>query len=1115
MNGYNRKGFRVLAALIALVMLLGVPGIARTAKADASGYYLVGSMNGWAVNAAYKLAQNASATVTEYMITLDLAAGAEFKIVYSSDGASTTAWYPGGANCTVSEAGNYTVYFRPDYNGGSDWYEGCIYAAKNEIPTYAVTVTTDGNGTAATDPTEAKAGDTVTVTITPNEGYLFDTLTGAPEDWAYDEQTGKGTFTMPAANVTLSVTFKEKPLVTSSVYTKVTGEGSIEAPAQAPEGDTVTVTATPAEGYALHALLVNGLDVTADYMQNGFYSFTMPGYAVTIEAVFDAVGSGEHYVHVFVYGLGTAFADKTTAAAGETVTITAEHDVGYVFSHIEVNGNSQGPGVLTFTMPDADVTVNVVFERRAYAINLHSAVQGTMNAIPRNNEAYSDTTVQIVVNADEDYAIEQLTVKNDTTNETIETTLKEQDGQTSIYTFTMPASPVTVTATYHKKATNGYYLIGLNGWTADRIDGTQKFVDDLSVSGQMLLTVDLSAGQEFKVVKVVDGTIEKWYPATGSNYTVDSAHAGSCVVYFRPEYGGAGGWFQNCIFVKKLENDFYLVNIKDSGNAIRWDDKLFINKEFNANAIINSKGESIYGLYGSEYEHMVLTWLNASDKIKVVKVQNGDITEWLPDEMGTEYPTFRYHDGEYAQDPAFTGMVFVFFEEQIGKVGKNYPRIDWTNHVFDVQKAYKADAAEKASVNPLNAESLTYNLEHGSIALSTGTAFIREGRSDAADIPADTSDIIYELGLNQKVYCSIIAEAGYALDGTPYITYGSSTVNMTKDGNRWYFTMPSADVVIHAPMRKVFRTQSVLLSGQIGVNFFVDLAGLDKENCRMKFTVGSAEPVWDDFDPDHHSTVTPSNFGFTCFINAIQMADNIKAELYCGDEMISYKNYSLQEYVIYFDRADSSQANNEAALRVIRAMMDFGYYAQQYLFAVKPDIADDYAPVERHYANVYDYESIKTMTASHSLSANPENKDLGESDVDRVTLQLAVDSATALLINVYMKSDVVPTMRVGSVSLSVGDTDVAYNRWKLSLKENGTRCYQLRIAGISPHNLDLQFTVRGEANGSFMLKASAFSYIDSMLNASGAAEAAKMLAASMFKFHEAEVAYRQAAGLGN
>ncbi len=1141
--------------LIALLMLFGMFGmVGSTAKADGAGYYLVGNMNGWAVNADYQLTQNTGATETEYWITLDLAANAEFKVVYSADGSATTTWYPGGQNYKVTEAGNYTVYFRPDYNGGSDWHEACLYAQKNVIPTFAVTVTTDGNGTAAADVSEAKAGDTVTVTVTPNEGYELDEVTGA-DDWTYNEATGTGTFTMPASDVTISVTFKELPPATQYRITKrVTGEGTLDVPEKAAEGEAVTVTATPAEGYTLRALKINGLDVTAEYMQSNSdnpYSFTMPGYAVTVEAVFDEVPAGQYYIRVAVFGLGTAFADKTTAEPGETVTITTEDNIGYVFSYIEVNGVGQGAGVKTFTMPAEEVTVNVVFERKAYAIHLISGVQGSMNAIPRNNEAYSDTTVQIVVNADEDYAVESLTVKNDATGETIETTLKTQDGQTSIYEFTMPASTVTVTATYHKRATNGYYLIGTHGWATDQadninmIDGNDKFVDDLSVSGQMMLTVDLTEGQSFKVVKVENGAITEWFPGehdgNSCNYVVDSAHAGSCVIYFRPDRQGNSDWHANynndrCFYVKKLENDFYLVGINTNGTyAIRQDDKLYINKEFNANEIINSKNETIHGLYGSEYEHMTLTWLNTSDHIKVVRVQNGNIVEWLPDEYNLPngytlpqgvttlmYPDYRYSDSEYAQDPAYTGMVFVFFEEQIGKVaGKNYPRVDWTNHVFDVQKAYRADAAEKASVNPLNAESLTYNLEHGSITLSTGTAFIREGRSDAGNIPTDTSNIIYELGLNQKVYVSIIAEAGYALDGTPYITYGSNTVNMTKDGNRYYFTMPSADVVIHAPMRKVFRTQSVILSGQIGVNFFVDLAGLDTSKCRMKFTIGNGEPTWDDFDPDHHSTITPSNFGFTCYLNAIQMADDILAELYCGDERISYKHYSLQEYVMYFDRTDSTQDGNLAALRVIRAMIDFGYYAQQYFFKLKPAIEEDYAPVERHYATQYDFDTIQRMTESHSLNYTG-NKVIENSDIDRVTLSLSLESATALTVKLYMKADTTstPEIRVNGQTLSMENTLIEYNGWKWKMEDAGSgtiRCYAVTIEGISPHNLNKQFVLNGTAGGSFKITVSAFSYVNSILNATSLPNytEARMLVAALYQFHEAEVAYRTAIGMSN
>ena len=841
----------------------------------------------------------------------------------------------------------------------------------------------------------------------------------------------------------------------------------------------------------------------------------MPGYSVTVEAVFDAVAEGSYYIYVNVYGLGTAFADKTTAEVGDTITITAEGSIGYVFKQMVVNDVAMGDGVTTFSMPDADAIVNVYFVRTPYTITLSSGVQGTMNAIPRNNQAFADTTVQIIVNANEDYAVKKLTVRNDNTGDSVEVTLKEKDGQTSIYEFTMPDAPVTVTATYRKAATNGYYLIGQYGWTADDIDGNDKFVDDLSVSGQMLLTVDLVAGQEIKVVKVVDGKIDTWYPKDGPNYTITAADAGTSVIYFRPGYGGGDDWFQNCFYVKHLPYDFYLVDI--ASGQIRQDDKLFINKEFNGNEVINKKGETIHGLYGAEYEHMVLTWLESGDKIKVVKVQNGAITEWLPDGMGLEYPTFRYSDNEYQQDPEYTGMVFVFFEEQIGKVtgydGQiHYPRVDWTNHVFDVQKAYKADAAEKSSVNPLNAESLTYNLVHGSISLSTGTPFIRDSRENE-------TNIIYELALNQKVYCSIIAEAGYALDGTPYITYDGNTVNMTEEGNRWYFTMPAADVVIHAPMRKVFRTQSVLLSGQIGVNFFVDLTGLDTSKCEMHFKVGkSTKEQIDTFDPNFHSSITKTNFGFTCFINAIQMADDITAELYCDGKLISAKQYSLEEYVKYFERSDSTQDGNVAALRIIRAMIDFGYYAQQYLFSENTSLAQTYTEVKRYYATQYDFESIRAMTESHSLS-KAENKNISDSDIDRITLQLALDSATALLINLYMKENTesVPEIRVGSETLTPTSEPIVSGRytWSLTDTTSGgtTRRYQLRIEGISPHNLDQQFSISGTAGGAFTIKASAFSYVNIAIASSN--EKLQKLGAALYMFHKAEVEYRQSGGYGN
>ena len=102
----------------------------------AQGYYLVGTMNGWAPNEKYKLAANPGAS-GEYMITLYLDADAEFKIVNSEDGTTAKTWFPDGIdnNKKIDEEGRYTVYFRPDYQGGDDWYYNCIYVASD--PLYA------------------------------------------------------------------------------------------------------------------------------------------------------------------------------------------------------------------------------------------------------------------------------------------------------------------------------------------------------------------------------------------------------------------------------------------------------------------------------------------------------------------------------------------------------------------------------------------------------------------------------------------------------------------------------------------------------------------------------------------------------------------------------------------------------------------------------------------------------------------------------------------------------------------------------------------------------------------------------------------------------------------
>ena len=103
----------------------------------------------------------------------------------------------------------YTATVKKDTTGG------------NTEATYTAMAKKASNGTVALDKDkDLKAGDTVTVTATPAENYEIDAVTVTTENNKNVDVIGSGetyTFTMPAENVTVSATFKEKAPVQNGV----------------------------------------------------------------------------------------------------------------------------------------------------------------------------------------------------------------------------------------------------------------------------------------------------------------------------------------------------------------------------------------------------------------------------------------------------------------------------------------------------------------------------------------------------------------------------------------------------------------------------------------------------------------------------------------------------------------------------------------------------------------------------------------------------------------------------------------------------------------------------------------------------------------------------------
>lgn len=128
---------------------------------------------------------------------------------------------------------------------------------------YTVTV---ADGVSATvDKETATAGETVTVTATPENGKVLDTVTVVGADGKSVDTTVSGntaTFTMPDQNVTVTdVTFRDAKTYTVTFSSSNDTFGTVSAtngatpisssPATVTEGDTVTFTAKPESSYTL------------------------------------------------------------------------------------------------------------------------------------------------------------------------------------------------------------------------------------------------------------------------------------------------------------------------------------------------------------------------------------------------------------------------------------------------------------------------------------------------------------------------------------------------------------------------------------------------------------------------------------------------------------------------------------------------------------------------------------------------------------------------------------------------------------------------------------------------------------------------------------------------
>lgn len=186
---------------------------------------------------------------------------------------------------------------------------------------YTVRVNASGGGTATGGGSYAE-GDTVTLTATPDSGYHFTGWTSSDGVTFANASSESTTFTMPAGDVTVRAVFS--PVVNipdTHEIELIVGDGG-EAKlslTNASAGSTITVTATPDEGYELAYITVDGERISGT-------TFKMPDHDVTVRVYFTDgsatlpftdVSAGAWYLDAVSYVYANGLMDGTSGTTFE------------------------------------------------------------------------------------------------------------------------------------------------------------------------------------------------------------------------------------------------------------------------------------------------------------------------------------------------------------------------------------------------------------------------------------------------------------------------------------------------------------------------------------------------------------------------------------------------------------------------------------------------------------------------------------------------------------------------------------------------------------------------------------------------------------------------------
>lgn len=373
-----------------------------------------------------------------------------------------------------------------------------------------VTGITQSGAYISANPSQAREGETVTVTVRLDGGLKVRSISGGSGVELKPISSSSSnyvryTFIMPDKDVQITAEIEK---ATYSVTAARSLHGKVELYVGGKDhsaleyGDWVEVYVTPDPGYYLKSLKLNGSSVT---FSGNTYSFQ-----ITEDTTITAEFSDSLYVETYysswngtVVTYDRYWDRETEFDYGDTVYVQITPKDGYTIDKISITDSVTGKSVsytessteknvYYFTMPEHPVLVKVEF-KEGYSITVADTKYGKIKVSEKN--ADEDDRITITVEPDYGYQLTWLSIKaKDGTK------VSYSEGYTkNTYYFYMPDQDVTISATFSRgtlpftdvKRTDWFYDAVSFTYNMGIMDGveTNKFSPSTTITRGMVVTM--------------------------------------------------------------------------------------------------------------------------------------------------------------------------------------------------------------------------------------------------------------------------------------------------------------------------------------------------------------------------------------------------------------------------------------------------------------------------------------------------------------------------------------------------------------------------------------------------------------------------------------------------